>query len=116
MPDFHQCRYLLTLLLSEGILACHKETKIYEWIQCEDELQAVHESKCCVDKCELDLDETASNGDSVLHMACVANKAQIAEYLLQECSFNPNIKNSAGDTPLSLALKLHTYKMLPNFG
>ena len=98
-----------------GILDSHKETKIYKWIQCEDELQAVHESKCCVDKCELDLDETASNGDSVLHMACVANKAQIAEYLLQECSFNPNIKNSAGDTPLSLALKLHTYKMLPNF-
>ena len=97
------------------ILACHKETKIYEWIQCEDELQAIHESKCYVVKCELDLDETASNGDSVLHMACVANKAQIAEYLLQECSFNPNIKNSAGDTPLSLALRLHTYKMLPNF-
>ena len=98
----------------KGILASHKETKVYEWIQCEDELQAVHESKCCVDKCELDLDETASNGDSVLHMACVANKAQIAEYLLQECSFNPNIKNSAGDTPLSLALRLHTYKLLPN--
>ena len=96
-----------------GILACHEQTKIYEWIKREDGVQAVHEIKCCVDKCELDLNETASNGDSVLHTACVANKVQIAKYLLNECNFDPNTKNNAGETPLVLVLRVHTYRMLP---
>ena len=96
-----------------AIIACHAKTSFYKWIECENECYVVQQIKCGVSKSELDLSETASNGDSVLHMACVANRVLISKCLLIDCNFDPNIKNSTGDTPIMFALRLYTYRMLP---
>ena len=96
-----------------AIVDCHAKTSFYKCIECENECYVVQQIKCGVSKTELDLSETASNGDSVLHMACVANRVLIAKCLLNDCNFDANIKNSTGDTPLMLALRFYTYRMLP---
>ena len=95
-----------------GTLACHSQVDFYRWISCDNEYRSVYEIKRHVSTQKLDLSETASNGDTALHMACVANKIHIVKYLLCEYGFDPNVKNRAGDTPLRLALKVHVYRML----
>ena len=79
-------------------------------MECGSEYAALNEIIFHVETHQLDLKQTASNGDTALHMACAANKVQIANYLLKQHNFNPNIKNKAGDTPLTSVLKLHIYK------
>ena len=112
-PGFSPVHVSTYPFIVREILACHAQTGIYKWIKNDREYYALFEIKRCVGTGELDLNETASNGDSVLHMACAANKPQIARYLLNECNFDPNVKNNTEDTPLGLALKFYTYRMLP---
>ena len=97
-------------LILTAITACHTETSISKWIECDDEYYALCEIKHRVSTHELNLNQTASNGDTALHIACVINKVLIAKYLIYECNFDPNVENNAGDTPLSLALWCQIYR------
>ena len=100
-------------IILKATAACHAEICISKWIEFDDEYYALCEIKRRVSTCELDLNQTASNGDTALHIACVINKVLIAKYLIYECNFDPNVENSARETPLSLALQFQIYRRLP---
>lgn len=86
------------------IISCHTETDFYRLMECGSEYSALNEIIFHIETHQLDLNQTASNGDAALHIAYAANKVQIANYLLNHFNFTPNVNNKAGDT---LILKLH---------
>ena len=92
-------------------IAHHAETDFYRWMEYHCEYDALVEIDHSFENHQLDLNQTASNGDTLLHIACVANKVHIVNYLFTKHNFNPNVKNNAGETPLILALKHCVYKL-----
>ena len=93
-------------------LACHGQMDFIKWIVSKD--NKVTEIKCCVSTRKLDLNQTASNGDTAFHLTCFINDVFVARYIY-ECNFVQKRKESlANDTviPLISAVGFQTYRML----
>jgi ankyrin repeat protein len=97
--------------IAKETIALHAETEFYRWIEYTDEQRAIIEIQEYVNRNHLKLNQlTVSNGDTILHIACVANKVNIVKHLLQFHNFDLNIKNNSGETPLCCALKYSAYQ------
>ena len=103
--------------IANETIARHAEMEFYKWMEYSDEKRAITEIQEYIDKNHLDLNKLrASNGDTILHIACVALKVSIVSHLLHYHNFDPNVKNNAGETPLYSALKHYAYKhVISNF-
>ena len=92
-------------------IAHHAEMEFHKLMEYSDEQRAIEKIQEYVRKNKGNLNRlAASNGDTILHIACVANKVDIVAHLLLCHNSNPNIKNDAGETPLRWALKHYAYK------
>ena len=87
--------------IAKETIALHAETEFYRWMEYTDEQRAITEIQEYVKKGQFKLNQlTANNGNTILHIACVANKVNIVKHLLQFHKFDPNVKNNFGETPL----------------
>ena len=73
-----------------------------------DEQRDITEIQKYVNKKEFKL--KASNGDTILHIACIANKVNIVKHLLHSHKFDPNVRNNTGETPLRWTFKYRAYQ------
>ena len=71
-------------------------------------------SKCCT----WSPDDVHSNGDTVLHLACKADRPTVVKFLLSNSYFlcNPNVKNSDGITALEMTANPEIIKDLIRHG
>ena len=93
-------------------LACNGQMDFFKWLVSKD--NKVTEIKCCVSTRKLDLNQTASNGDTAFHLTCFINDVFVARYIY-ECNFVQRKKESlANDTviPLISAVGFQSYRIL----
>ena len=71
---------------------------------------------CSMDSQTWNCDEKNSCGDTALHLACVADRNEIVEFLLTKMKSNPNVQNDRQETPIQLTNQLSIISQLIQHG